>query len=79
MGAVLLRRDVPELVGPFNESYKAGQAVDYLLRMEQSGIVCAKLDYVAVFRRLHASNTGRTMKRAQSGDYAAILRSKLGR
>lgn len=79
MGAVLFRRDVPEIVGGFNASYQAGQAVDYLLRMERSGIICARLDSIAVFRRLHANNTGRTMKHTQSGDYAAILRTKLGR
>lgn len=76
-GSVLMRRDVPDIVGGFNETYRAGQAVDYLMRIEQSGIKGARLNFVSVLRRLHATNTSRTMKDKQFGDYGAILRAKL--
>jgi glycosyltransferase involved in cell wall biosynthesis len=45
-GAVLLRRDVLDIVGVFDESFRAGQAVDYLLRLEQSGINWKRLDLI---------------------------------
>ncbi|MDR2668940.1 MAG: glycosyltransferase family 2 protein [Desulfovibrio sp.] len=76
-GALLLQRDAREIVGDFNESFQAGQAVDYLLRIERSGINYKQLDFVSVMRRLHAKNTGRTMKDKRFGDYGAILRARL--
>ncbi len=76
-GSVLMRRSVPGLMGGFNEAYHAGQAVDYLMRMAQCGILCKKLDVVSVMRRIHAQNTGRTMRNRQFSDYAAILRARL--
>jgi glycosyltransferase involved in cell wall biosynthesis len=76
-GSLLLRADVPASIGPFNESLRAGQAMEYMLRIEQSGIGYAKLDRVSVMRRLHANNTGRTMRRAQFTDYGTVLRAKL--
>ncbi|MDR2743635.1 MAG: glycosyltransferase family 2 protein [Desulfovibrio sp.] len=76
-GCVLLRRDALETVGWFNESFRAGQAVDYLLRIERSGVNYRKLDFVSVMRRLHAKNTGRTMKNRQFREYGVILRSRL--
>ena len=74
-GAVLMHCRVPELVGTFNENYRAGQAVDYLLRMEKYGIICKKLEMISVMRRLHATNTSRIMKNRQFRDYGTILRA----
>ncbi len=76
-GALLMRADVPARIGGFNEAYKAGQAVDFLLRMEKAGIACRKLELTSVMRRLHASNTSRTMKARQFNDYGAMLRARL--
>lgn len=78
-GCMLMRRDVVDIVGKFNESYRAGQAVDYLMRIMQSGINCHKLNFISAMRRLHANNTSRTMKDKQFSDYGAILRAKLTR
>ncbi|MCD7985118.1 MAG: glycosyltransferase [Desulfovibrio sp.] len=76
-GSVLMHRSVPGLAGGFNEAYHAGQAVDYLMRMAQCGILCKKLDMVSVMRRIHAQNTSRTMRNRQFSDYGAILRARL--
>lgn len=78
-GCMLLRRGVFDAVGEFNESYRAGQAVDYVMRIERSGIHCKKLDFVAAMRRLHANNAGRVMKNEQFSDYGAILRARIGK
>jgi glycosyltransferase involved in cell wall biosynthesis len=80
-GAMLLRRDVFNIVGGFNERYQAGQVVDFLLRVSRSGLRVKKLDFTAVMRRLHANNTGRSgmMKSKQFVDYGAILRAGMGK
>jgi hypothetical protein len=68
-----------DIVGPFNERYGAGQAVDFLLRMEAGGLKTVRLDVVTALRRLHRNNAGVTMKDRQFGDYGTILRKRLKR
>jgi glycosyltransferase involved in cell wall biosynthesis len=78
-GSRLLRRSVVDIVGLFRETYHAGQAVDYLLRMQACGVKTVRLDVVTAMRRLHARNTGVTMKDRQYSEYGNILRKRLGR
>jgi glycosyltransferase involved in cell wall biosynthesis len=76
-GAVLIRREVFNLIGTFTEDLAAGQTMDLLLRAENAGVRIGKIDFVAVDRRLHNNNMGRTMRKQENKDYASILRIKL--
>jgi glycosyltransferase involved in cell wall biosynthesis len=78
-GSRLLRRSVVDMVGLFDEECLAGQAVDFLLRMDSGGLKTVRLDVVTAMRRLHRKNTGITMKDKQFRDYGNILRKRLKR
>ena len=76
-GAILMRREVFEIIGLFNESLHAGEIIDWQSKMETNGLKIKKIDYVSTDRRIHSSNFGKTNKQAEFKDYAAILRAKL--
>lgn len=75
-GSCLIMREAALANGPFNEEYKAGQAVDWLLRLRASH-ASARLDQATVKRRLHASNTSRVSRSEQWRDYGRLLRAKV--
>ena len=65
-------------VGFFDTSLnQAGETVDYLARLKDSGLLTVQLDKVTVRRRIHLSNSGRVMMQGQMQDYAAIIRKRL--
>ncbi len=65
-------------VGFFDTSLnQAGETVDYLARLKDSGLLMVQLDKVTVRRRIHLSNSGRVMMQGQMQDYAAIIRKRL--
>lgn len=76
-GAVLFDRDVFQKIGLFTENLATGQTMDILMRAESVGVSIKRLDFIAVDRRLHCNNMGRTMKVQEHKDYASILRNKL--
>lgn len=78
-GAVLIRREVFDVVDAFTENLATGQTMDFLIRAENAGIHVKKTDFIAVDRRLHNNNMGRTMQKQEHKDYASILRMKLRR
>lgn len=78
-GAVLIRRTVFNTIDAFAENLATGQTMDLLLRAENAGIRTEKADFIAVDRRLHNNNMGRTMQKQEHQDYASILRMKLRR
>ena len=78
-GAVLFRHSVFRTIGSFTEGLATGQTMDIILRAEAAGIQVKRLDFVAVDRRLHNNNMGRSMQQQEHRDYASILRLKLGK
>lgn len=74
-GCILLRKDFCARVGAFSSGYSAGQAVDYVLRIQRLTDI-RKLPHVTIHRRIHATNTSRVAKRGQYQDYCAILRGR---
>lgn len=78
-GAVLIRKEAFAITGAFTEDLATGQTMDFLFRAENAGICIGKIDFIAVQRRLHNTNMGRTMQKQEQKDYAAILRAKLHR
>lgn len=76
-GCALLRREAAGRAGFFNETYRTGETVDWLLRLRDANVKSVSLPEVTLRRRLHMNNTGRTQKQAERSDYAAILRSRM--
>ena len=76
-GAILIRRKVFETVGPFSESRRTGEIIEWVSKMETAGLVIKKIDLVATDRRIHNTNFGKTARNEEFKDYASILRERL--
>ncbi|MBU3702662.1 MAG: glycosyltransferase family 2 protein, partial [Acidimicrobiia bacterium] len=63
LGALVVRREVVERVGPFDESLPSAEGVDWVTRARDAGVNLVAIDDVVLCRRLHAANTGRTLPR----------------
>ena len=64
-------------VGFFDTGLKGGEAVDWLVRLRDSGLKTVQLEEVTVRRRIHLSNTGRIFLQGEMQGYAAIIRKRL--
>lgn len=65
-------------VGFFDTSLnQAGETVDWLVRLRNSGLKILQLDQVTVRRRIHLTNTGRVRAQEEMQAYAAIIRRRL--
>jgi len=76
-GAILIRRPVFDQVGPFTESIHTGEIIEWFSRVAALGLQVIKLDLVATDRRIHQTNFGRTDRREEMKNYAAVLRERL--
>lgn len=76
-GCSLLKREVIEQVGLFDESLSSGETVKWLMSMKEKGIKTVEIDEVTLSRRIHMSNTGRKDPKGEAANYAAILRAKM--
>ena len=56
---------------------QAGETVDWLARLRNSGLKTVQLDVVTVRRRIHLTNSGRVLMQGQMQDYATIIRRRL--
>ncbi|MBR1927574.1 MAG: glycosyltransferase family 2 protein [Bacteroidales bacterium] len=76
-GAILIRRSVFDVIGPFSESRMTGEIIEWSTKMEANGLIVKKLDLVSTDRRVHRSNFGKTNRGTEFKDYASILRERL--
>lgn len=76
-GAILIRREVFDRIGPFSENVHAGEIIEWFSRMEEQNLPVKKLDLVATDRRIHQTNFGRTDRAEEMKNYAAVLRERL--
>lgn len=76
-GCAMLRREIFEKIGFFDESLKSGETVAWQMKLRESAMPCAFLDFVTLERRLHLSNTGRVDSGQEMKNYAAILRKRM--
>jgi len=61
LGAMLIRRSVQEIVGPFETCWKIGQDMDWYLRgVVEKGLRMLMLPDLVLLRRLHETNKGIT-------------------
>lgn len=78
-GAILIRKEVFDIIGFFNESVTAGEIIDWQGKMDNFGFKIKKLELVSTQRRLHVSNFGKTQQKTEFKDYAALLRARIKR
>ena len=76
-GAVLIRREVFDRIGPFSENIHTGEIIEWFSRLEAQGMKVRKLDLVSTDRRIHQTNYGRTDRMEEMKNYAAVLRERL--
>ena len=78
MVAVLARRTVFEMIGPYDEELRLSEDVDWFMRARDAGVVVESLDRVVSLYRIHARNTSRD-KEAVRAMWLRALRSSVAR
>ena len=76
-GCSLLKTELFEKVGLFDESLPSGEVVAWMLSLRDSGIPVTSVNTIVLERRLHMTNTGRLRKADEAKGYAALLRKRL--
>jgi len=74
--ACVMRREVFDMVGDFNEDLEAGEFIEWYIRAQRCGVETSVDPEVLVFRRIHEYNRDRRL-RESSKDYARILMHKI--
>ncbi len=77
-GALLAARQTIDAVGAFREDRLIGDVIDWYARALDSGLAIETLSEVVLWRRLHATNLGRTGK-DPTADYLNVLRAVINR
>lgn len=76
--SALIRRDAFDSVGPFDETLRLGEALDWWQRARESGGQFVEIDEVVTCRRLHGGNKT-LQERRQYRDYTRVLHKALQR
>jgi len=77
-GTMLVSREVFDLVGPFDSTWRVGEFLDWYARALELGMRTAMLDQVVMKRRLHAACSS-VRAAGERRDYALILAAALRR
>lgn len=75
-GCSLIRRQVFDEIGFFNETMKSGETVEWMMKLRDSGLKTVQLEQTVLKRRIHLTNTGRTQRMQEMQNYAAALRMR---
>jgi len=76
-GAILMKKEVFDVVGLFDENIEAGDIIEWSNKVEKYKLPTKRLAFVSSNRRIHDSNFGRTSKKTAYKDYSAVLRAKI--
>ncbi len=76
-GCALLRRQVFDRVGLFDERLDSGETVAWQMALRGSGLPTERINAVTLRRRIHLTNTGRVDRQQEMRNYAAILRRRM--
>lgn len=77
-GSMLVRAASFQRVGPFSQSFRIGEFIDWYMRAEELGLKRATLPELVLRRRVHGDNVGIREKSAQT-DYVRVLKAALDR
>jgi glycosyltransferase involved in cell wall biosynthesis len=75
---MLVRREVFEMVGTFDESLRLSEDIDWLARASDAGVRSARLDHTLLRYRIHAANTSRDTQ-ANHAATLGVLRASVAR
>jgi glycosyltransferase involved in cell wall biosynthesis len=67
---MLARREVFDVVGPFDETLRLSEDIDWLARASDAGILAGRIEQTLLYYRIHAHNTSRHTQ----ANHAATLR-----
>lgn len=76
-GCTLLKKEVFDCVGLFDEALKSGETVSWQMKLRESGIRTVNIEQTVLKRRLHLTNTGRLNPQQEMKNYAALLRERM--
>ena len=77
-GTMLARRSIFDEIGPFSEDFSRAEAVEFFVRLRESGLSLRMLPEVFLHRRIHGENLG-VRKRHENTEYLHILKQMLDR
>jgi glycosyltransferase involved in cell wall biosynthesis len=77
-GAMLIRRAAFDRVGPFNETLRSAETVDWVARAQDALVRETRCDSLVLFRRIHGANMMLTMP-SRDRDRIGVVRSALAR
>ncbi len=75
-GCTMIRSEVYERVGLFDESLPSSETAQWMLRMSDTGIRVHQIDAVTLMRRYHSSNFGRVSRQTQLKSYMEIIKQR---
>ncbi len=76
-GCLLIRRDIYERVGPYDETLPSSETAQWMLRLTDLGIPVCKIDAITLRRRYHQNNFGRRARDVQKKSYMAIIKQRV--
>lgn len=76
---VLMRRDGWRQVGAFESGTGASESIDWVLRLQEAGLIAAVASDALVYRRIHQSNTSRRQREIQRSTYLRAIKRSLDR
>lgn len=77
-GAMLVRRESLQRVGPFDEQLRSAEVIDWVARAEARGLTSAAISEIVLFRRIHGANMMLTDAES-AASRLAVLRANVGR
>ncbi|HTA96329.1 MAG TPA: glycosyltransferase family A protein [Solirubrobacteraceae bacterium] len=75
---MLARREVFDVVGPFDETLRLSEDIDWLARASDAGILAGRIERTLLYYRIHAHNTSRHT-RANNAATLRVLRESVHR
>lgn len=76
-GCCFVKKEALLKVGFFDINLEAGETVDWLARLRNSGLPIVQLEKITVHRRIHLTNKGRVHSQKQMQEYATIIRKHM--
>ncbi len=74
VGGSVMSRVIVDRVGPFDESLRVGEYVDWIARARSIGITERVVPTISLFRRIHQRNTSRERRQDYATDVLTIVR-----
>jgi glycosyltransferase involved in cell wall biosynthesis len=74
-GSMLARREILDRVGPFDETLRLGEDIEWLVRAKDAGVRVGRADDVALRYRVHGANTTSDTRANQQAMLTALRRA----